>query len=168
MILSPSWWNGRHSGLKIRWRVTSVWVRIPLSAPISSMSTKQTSVPTYPASAGVYRYRSPGMHTHVVVVEETSAAGRLCKELKMGGSAHCGLKPWDGLWYHLSQDEVKKYIKNTLASAFGLDSYGYGTTEEGVVVYHYNKLTKQSKSKFPESMYGVIITHEYMGNIKPL
>lgn len=36
--------------------------------------------------------------TRRVLVTETPAAGRLCRELGMGGSIHCGLAPWSGQW----------------------------------------------------------------------
>ncbi len=147
-----------------------MWVRIPLSAPISSMRTKKPNTSqgcTHPDSAGVYQHNLNNV-LRIVLVEETVAAGRLCKETRMGGSSHCGLMPWAGYWQKLTLDEVKKYIKRTLSSSFGLDTYGYGFTEDGVVVYHYNRVTKQSKSKFPESMYGIPIQHEFMGTITPL
>ena len=137
------------------------------------MRTKQSNKPntsrgcTYPGSAGVYQH-DINRTLNIVLVEETIAAGRLCKETRMGGSLHCGLMPWAGHWQKLTLDEVKKYIKRTLSRSFGLDTYGYGFTEDGVVVYHYNKVTKQSKSKFPESMYGIPIQHEFMGTITPL
>jgi hypothetical protein len=35
---------------------------------------------------------------HPVLITETPAAGRLCRELNMGGSIHCGLAPWSGQW----------------------------------------------------------------------
>lgn len=38
------WRNGRRCGLKIRWRVTSVWVRLPSLAPIKN---KETSINKY-------------------------------------------------------------------------------------------------------------------------
>lgn len=34
----------------------------------------------------------------IVKVEEGLASGRYCRELKMGGSAQCGLKEWSGIW----------------------------------------------------------------------
>lgn len=33
-----------------------------------------------------------------VLVTETPASGRLCRELKMGGSALVGFAPWSGSW----------------------------------------------------------------------
>jgi len=36
--------------------------------------------------------------TKSVTVTETSGAGRLCRELQMGGHALCGFKPWSGQW----------------------------------------------------------------------
>lgn len=40
-----------------------------------------------------------------VLVTETPAAGRLCRELRMGGSAHCGLAPWSGQWEKVREAE---------------------------------------------------------------
>lgn len=33
-----------------------------------------------------------------VAVTETPTGGRMCKELRMGGSAMCGFAPWSGSW----------------------------------------------------------------------
>ena len=37
-------------------------------------------------------------HPFTVTVTETPSSGRMCRELKMGGSIHCGLNPWSGQW----------------------------------------------------------------------
>jgi hypothetical protein len=50
----PEWWNGRHSRLKICWGAIPVWVRVPPSAPPSSVCA--SCVPTEPISA--YRSKS--------------------------------------------------------------------------------------------------------------
>jgi len=67
----------------------------------------------HPTSAGQWEYTRPVMvtitggdvttrKTHQVTkrvtVTETSGAGRLCRELQMGGHALCGFKPWSGQW----------------------------------------------------------------------
>lgn len=33
-----------------------------------------------------------------VTVTENPVSGRMCRELQMGGSVHCGLEPWSGQW----------------------------------------------------------------------
>lgn len=38
----------------------------------------------------------------LVVVDETLSAGRLCKELQMGGHAQCGFDDWSGMWLHVN------------------------------------------------------------------
>ncbi len=34
----------------------------------------------------------------LVTVTENPSSGRMCLDLGMGGSIHCGLKPWSGRW----------------------------------------------------------------------
>lgn len=53
-----------------------------------------------PDRAGVWIWK--GSHTRYrrVLVTENPASGRMCRELGMGGSAQCGLRPWSGVWIH--------------------------------------------------------------------
>jgi hypothetical protein len=37
-----------------------------------------------------------------VRVEDNSAGGRICRDLKMGGHAYCGFPEWSGLWRRLT------------------------------------------------------------------
>lgn len=43
-----------------------------------------------------------------VLVTETPAAGRLCAELRMGGSAQCGLPDWSGEWREFKEHPLFK------------------------------------------------------------
>lgn len=54
-----------------------------------------------PSHAGVWFWRAtPLSYMDQVTVEETHAAGRFCRDLRMGGSAQCpGYRDWAGLWY---------------------------------------------------------------------
>lgn len=57
-----------------------------------------------PHRAGMFLFQSENGFTRTVKVEETSAAGRYCKELKMGGSSQCvGFKNWSGFWHYLGR-----------------------------------------------------------------
>lgn len=52
-----------------------------------------------PTTAGIWFYKAADQPEIRVEVTETLAAGRLCKELKMGGSSQCpGYVPWSGFW----------------------------------------------------------------------
>ena len=53
---------------------------------------------TRPSRAGWWICILPGRVPAVVQVTETAAAGRLCRELRMGGSQQCGFSDWRGTW----------------------------------------------------------------------
>lgn len=53
---------------------------------------------TRPTQAGRWICCLPGRVPAVVQVTETAAAGRLCRELRMGGSQQCGFSDWRGTW----------------------------------------------------------------------
>jgi hypothetical protein len=76
-------------------------ITIPTSRQITPM----------PTSAGEWFFTGPllifgtpkwgwyeRIFDHCVTVTENPTSGRLCRELGMGGSIHCGLAPWSGQW----------------------------------------------------------------------
>ncbi len=65
---------------------------------ISSPSQSQ------PYEAGKWWFRaSPAESARLVIVEETVAAGRFCRELRQGGSRQVGFAPWSGIWKRANQ-----------------------------------------------------------------
>jgi len=49
--------------------------------------------------------------TKRVIVTETPGAGRLCRELRMGGSAIVGFDPWSGLWKKVEKRTIVRRKK---------------------------------------------------------
>lgn len=51
-----------------------------------------------PTRAGWWLWSDGETPYRRVLVTETPASGRMCAELKQGGSAMCGLAAWSGFW----------------------------------------------------------------------
>ncbi len=77
------------------------------TAPVTGKTTDR------PTSAGEWLWKPEGQNapeqaliayfcsseTFIpVLVTETPSAGRIYQELRMGGHALCGFKPWSGIW----------------------------------------------------------------------
>lgn len=60
-----------------------------------------------PSQAGVWWYSPVGEigTWREVVVVETAASGRYCRELKMGGHAQLGYAHWSGYWAKANGDD---------------------------------------------------------------
>ena len=122
-----------------------------------------------PPTAGYYLHISEpafvggNVDYHIVQVTETPASGRACKHLKMGGSAACGWKAWEGSWTSLTRERARQLIVEAFKDKFGIDNYGYGLTEKGIVVYHYDAV---NPNLFPDLDCDIPVEHQYMGRIK--
>jgi len=62
-----------------------------------SASKKAMSEWTIDQANGIH-YPPPKPPVVRVLVTETPGAGRMCRELRMGGSALVGFAPWSGEW----------------------------------------------------------------------
>lgn len=164
--------------MKICWEGTLVPVRIRPWTPNFTLVKKTKKVDESkwwglrPDSGGIFLYLAPledkseNMTSRMVLVEDTPASGRHCRELKQGGSAMVpGFSNWKGFWKKLTWIEACRYVKEKLWAEFGIDKYGYGINATGVVVLHHNQIHTK---RFPASLCGILITHQYVGEIKAL
>ena len=69
-----------------------------LSAWFREVEKRRQPLSTCPTSAGLWYSLE---RDRDVLVEETVAAGRYCRELRQGGSQQCGFQPWSGLWRYI-------------------------------------------------------------------
>lgn len=63
------------------------------------IATSESVFSYRPDRAGEYLFSDGDEDPVKVLVTESPASGRMCKELKMGGSALCGFENWSGFWW---------------------------------------------------------------------
>lgn len=90
-----------------------------------------------PKSTGYHWFRKDENHSPPIVVniEHGPSSGFYCKELKQGGSIHCGFKPWEGEFQEV--DWELKVLTNVL--------FTLAKPSEEVLTYYAHSRTKDTE-----------------------